>query len=478
MAEFRSLLPTWVNWGATISAAPLYLALGLLSMTLARRFCRPPSASAHWTERARQSSEDQSLLVFTSLVSVLFAAGFTWLTVSGVLAPGQRLTRAAIVVVLLGLFGSRQQKRYRNLVAPGEDLVPTWQERIFSLLMNWMPVLLAFALAVWAPAEWGPRLILMQTGGLALMVLLGMGWGLTVCRGLGVLRPADESLAARVREAGLAARIEPIRALVLPAGRAQAYALGWCRTVVVTTGLLQHLREDQVRSIIDHEVGHLKEPLVDRLGRLRALVFLAAVAMWRFLVASIGWWGFAAVLILGWWLVVLALKRSRELETHADDHATEQAHSDSTEQEERVHSRALERIHEVNLAPAVTPSQLSTHPCLFDRMETCGLTPDYPRPAPLGFSMRSYLLATVPCAVLMAFVTIGAYGLSSDARQSESAALGAIVLRGGHPVDIEALAHAWRDESPEHAQVAQDAADAYPDIPGGLPPGLVRWFMD
>jgi hypothetical protein len=45
-----------------------------------------------------------------------------------------------------------------------------------------------------------------------------------------------------------------------------------------------------------------------------------------------------------------------------------------------AYGRALLRMHELNLIPAVLTENLS-HPNLYDRLQSCGVTPDFPRPA-------------------------------------------------------------------------------------------------
>lgn len=51
------------------------------------------------------------------------------------------------------------------------------------------------------------------------------------------------------------------------------------------------------------------------------------------------------------------------------------------EGEPGVYARALARIYEDNLVPAVT-ERLQTHPHLYDRLVSAGVTPDHPRPEP------------------------------------------------------------------------------------------------
>ncbi len=67
---------------------------------------------------------------------------------------------------------------------------------------------------------------------------------------------------------------------------------------------------------------------------------------------------------------------SRKLEARPDKIAT------SNTPEPAVYARALAKLHEDALVPAVLAKSQETHPHLYDRLVAAGVTPDYPRPAP------------------------------------------------------------------------------------------------
>ena len=46
-----------------------------------------------------------------------------------------------------------------------------------------------------------------------------------------------------------------------------------------------------------------------------------------------------------------------------------------------TYARALTRLYEDNLSPAVNAKKMATHPHLYDRLLAAGVTPDFPRPA-------------------------------------------------------------------------------------------------
>ena len=45
-----------------------------------------------------------------------------------------------------------------------------------------------------------------------------------------------------------------------------------------------------------------------------------------------------------------------------------------------IYARALAKLYEDNLLPAVNAKDRATHPHLYDRMLAAGVTPDFPRP--------------------------------------------------------------------------------------------------
>jgi len=54
--------------------------------------------------------------------------------------------------------------------------------------------------------------------------------------------------------------------------------------------------------------------------------------------------------------------------------------ANSNELDPGTYARALERIYEDNLLPAVNAKDRATHPHLYDRLLAAGVTPQFPRP--------------------------------------------------------------------------------------------------
>ena len=94
------------------------------------------------------------------------------------------------------------------------------------------------------------------------------------------------------------------------------------------------------------------------------------------LIHSVGEAGFF-MLLLSTVLVPIAYRAlARKMELRADRIAS------SNEPETGVYARALLRLYEDGLLPAVNAKDNATHPSLYDRLIAAGMNPDFPRPKP------------------------------------------------------------------------------------------------
>lgn len=144
--------------------------------------------------------------------------------------------------------------------------------------------------------------------------------------------------------------------------------------LLFTKGLLATTPDDELATICAHELAHLAEPWTARYSRyIATLSFLP----WIFigpLVHTIN----PGVAFLTAGLLTFAISRvfksiGRKLESHADRAAK------ASEPDAGIYARALTRLYEHNLMPAVHAK--GTHPSLYDRVVAAGVTPDYPKPA-------------------------------------------------------------------------------------------------
>src|SRR5207249_9576995 len=103
------------------------------------------------------------------------------------------------------------------------------------------------------------------------------------------------------------------------------------------------------------------------------------------------------------------------------------------------YARALEKLHRLNLMPAVT-SGSGVHPSLYDRMIAAGVTPDYRRPVAPTYR-RTFGALMAPVALLGAITVAFAVWRESDDRLAPTNLRLAL---GGDSRDLLfAGAHAW-----------------------------------
>jgi Zn-dependent protease with chaperone function len=158
---------------------------------------------------------------------------------------------------------------------------------------------------------------------------------------------------------------------------ANAFAFPWTKDLGFTSATLTTLNDEELQSVISHELGHLRESLPTRWSRLTGLLSISTIGLapaacidGQPLVALGLFAGYICISRLAAWI-------HKRLEISADQHAR------NAESEDGVYARALEKIHKVSLIPAVLHSR-SSYPSLYDRMTHAGVSPDFPRPAPPG----------------------------------------------------------------------------------------------
>jgi len=195
------------------------------------------------------------------------------------------------------------------------------------------------------------------------------------------LVPATDDVKRAAREAAAAEGVSLWGILRLPtrgARFANAAALPWARTVIVSDGAKALLEPAELRSVLAHEAAHLSEgwaPMGARLGLTAGVVFavmclpelLATLPAVSAVTVSI-----AAVLVL-LAAVVSVLRMARRMERRADARAAEHFGSAPL-------AAALRRLHEYAQVPMTM--RPGTHPDLHARLVALGEEPAGPRPAP------------------------------------------------------------------------------------------------
>jgi Zn-dependent protease with chaperone function len=366
------------------------------------------SLQAHWTERARMAWPSRRIgLAVSALAGGFSMAPFLLLRSEHPLLPKFVLIVLAVSAAILGTITSTIANERRVNPAYVNTPRATRGAWIFRVAILGPILLIVIAATVLLPDQVDATAMII----LALVVIgtgsyLAWGW-VALMRWLGVFRPASERLDTIVsrlaEEAGVAVRGTEQVALPM----ANAFALPLDGKLAMTDAALSALDDDEVRVICAHELAHLAEPrrfLFVRLLRGFVLgLFLALVmAAGRPLTGAYGLQGTLAGLVSAFLILIVSVRLlnwfSRKMEHRADAQAVH------WEPSAGLYARALEKIYEANLVPAVLRSKRMTHPDLFDRMVLSGVTPDYPRPAPPprwpGFLGLAALVVSVVVGVM------------------------------------------------------------------------------
>lgn len=323
---------------------------------------------AHWTERARllwpARVADESIMIIVPVLLHIAHALISpdtdrWWVLND--------TAAFLGAGLVGYVLDRA-------VFPWLDL-STWRHLAFAGLQTrflvWMvPVFIGIAM----PVEPGWEMLLITTAYLAFRYALHRGMGLWLLSLTGHVRDARPRLVAIVANAAASSGIRPARVRELRSAGAQAYALISTNELLFTDRLIDLCSDDELTAITHHELAHLTEPssviLLRYLGSLSHLPLLFIAP----LIHTFDLLGLIIAVVLFVAIRSMLSNVSQRMEKQADRQATEH------EPDKGSYARALCRIHEFNLIPAVTRRSGATHPDLYDRMVAAGLTPDFERP--------------------------------------------------------------------------------------------------
>jgi Zn-dependent protease with chaperone function len=197
------------------------------------------------------------------------------------------------------------------------------------------------------------------------------------------LRPASPEIRAMARRAAQREGVSLLAVLRLPTHGvhfANAAALPWARTMIVTDHITELLDTEELDAVLAHEAGHLSEPPwvgLCRLGTVSALLFVTTSGA---VVAEALAPGSSTLVLVIAVLVAIPMLRAllglaRRMEERADERARTTVSADAL-------ADALTKLARDSRAPLVTGRKHARlHPDLFDRICACGRDLG-PRPAP------------------------------------------------------------------------------------------------
>lgn len=464
LAAVRDALPLWLVAAGWI-ATPLLLALLAMPLPwLADRVSRPKLDGLHWTEAARlRHAADVGVLAMVG-ITIALAIVMVLAGANGEVVGPSGVTRAFWAGGVVWLATRRLALRRVRRLRPDLTTRAFVAAQALIVLLYVPAPAIAGLMAWFGPAKWTGHewsFVGVYLGGVLAMLFTLLGGLMPVARRLGLVRPASARLRALVDDVSQRTGVAVLHVCEIGLPSVNAFAMPISRTIGVTDGALRELRDEELRPILLHELGHLQEGKRKQIARIGTASMLVVLGMWRPLVEYldvVGLVGAIAASIVGNIAIMAHLRR---LEHHADEHALQ--HESTAEAGD--YARALERIYELNLMPAVL-AKAQTHPHLYDRMVAAGVQPAYARPEPPAHHRARKLAFSVMSLLLFAGELFGLHELQRAAHDSALAAQCAVALDGGAPRSIGDLGLNWADDDPARAAPLLRYAAERTDWPG------------
>lgn len=354
----------WITAAGVFSF--LYVAIGnALTLGAWRR-----SAGEHWATRARAlwpvrvASHTLGWLLPTS-------ASLCW-SIADRSTPWILLVVTALVSAIGVELGTLPMQRE---IFPRLSVSVLLRSAAIGLFFRFFYVSLLLIAAAIMPLQPGPAMGVIAVLALAFQLTWSLAGWVWTARLLKFLVPGSSQIRELVETASRQTGIAFSRVWIMRSQAAQALALPATRELVFTERLLEIMPDEEVSAICAHELAHLNEPKSALLVRvIGALTWFPCI----FILPLAYAWGSAGVfapLAFGAFAPKLFTAFSRKMERTADQQATRQ------QADEGTYARALLRLTEENMTPAVLQGTGTTHPHIYDRVVAAGVTPDFPRPA-------------------------------------------------------------------------------------------------
>jgi len=323
----------------------------------------------HWTERARayypvRIAATSNIWVVPALLTI--TTPLFWPEVS----PHWMLI---VVVTIVGaILGTIPMDREVFSRIPFNDLLRQVALGWLTQFFVWFGFL---ALIAFMPNRFSLNAMVLA----AVAIVLGVVWihdgAIRVARKLGMLLPPPPRLQKIVDDTAARMGVEVRDVLLMRVSLAQAFAMPHSRRLLFTERLMDLLSDAEIAAVCTHELAHLTEAPSEYYKRY--VVWMTFVP-WVFVKPMAHTFGALGVLVLLLTTILAPLvyrRVSHKLEVRADRIAH------TNEPDAGTYARALARLYEDNLAPAVQARDHATHPHLYDRLIAAGMPPDYPRPA-------------------------------------------------------------------------------------------------
>jgi len=382
----------------------------MLAQWLGTRIALSPLRGAppgHWTDKARLAYPGWQLLTFGEILQPAPWALFVNALSDWFVPSTQRWLLPLVVLASFagaGVVSRRIESQVRQRAVSFLDWLRGWAVRLLFFLA---PPVVCVILGQLLPDRLNWTVAAMLVGAAAVMTLMSYGGLLTLSRGLGLVRPAPERLRRLVSAAAQRVGAPPPAAYLLRWKAANAFALPFSHAMAVTDTLLDSFSDEEIISVCVHEIAHLTEPRRIHLARLTGQFVWLALPLAGPLSGTLGQPGMVAALLLFLTGFFFVRRMVFAMEVRADSLGR------SHEGDAGTYARALEKLYEINLMPAMTRQKRPTHPHLYERLLAAGVTPAYPRPEPPS-RVRGAIatVLTMLAATVLAFIWMVALGLA------------------------------------------------------------------
>jgi Zn-dependent protease with chaperone function len=351
-------------------SAAIFLTWGLNNLMLIswRR-----SIGTHWTERARllypaRTAAKMNIFLIPAIITLrqqdfLLKTQIHW-SVTAIFAWAG---------VILGTYPFDRE------VFPQLTSYRVWLRLVVaSWLLQfsvWIVFLVAFILM---PEQFCRQTMLLGGGALVFYIWLNLGLLTALARFFRLLEKPSASLFLVQIVSKLSTQMaKPIRTLwLLNSPFSYAAALPMTGDLIFSKRLIELHPEPEIAAICAHEIAHLTESRIVKVGRLAGSLMFFPWLFFKPVANKFDFAGLVGLAVVSVLLLVFALRIARRMEVRADAVARDNQSDGGT------YARALERLYEANQTPAVMLGNRQAHPHLYDRMLAAGVTPSYERPKP------------------------------------------------------------------------------------------------
>lgn len=420
----RATLPAWVSWGGSlavplaagcaswvIATASLWLAIprerqapAVDAHTATKTPFRDPYAdtSVHWMERARLAYGPRWLaaanVVLLPLVFGLLASLFR-----GPLSRGSSMTSGLVTAAAAFVGPFMVRARHENRLRHLDWSRSYWlRSHVIAAGLLGAHALVAGVVGLAMPETLTVGAVLAAVATLPALVALALGGGLFALRSVGLLRAAPERLSRAVERASARTGRTPREVLVAPLAAVNVYSFPAVGRVVITEAAIEALDDDALTAMLGHALAHLTESTRRSVmrGLFAPLVFVPLMLARP--LAHVSFLTFYATFV-GAFVVAIVLQRKLRYDFKTADRIAREAEGDAG-----TYARALAKVYEANVMPAVLNQRNPARAHLYDRMVDAGLKPDLARPAPprMGRAL-AVVFATL-------FATAGLVGFTSS----------------------------------------------------------------